>query len=283
MLAFAFLMIIGVFTATAAELKLDDGSVIRGEILSLTDSVVAVRTQSLGDVLVMRSRIVAGLDESDSPSSPPIRGERYRQDPAGYALFFLPTAFTPPQGTKTFRDFELFFLNFGYSPTSSTVVSGGFLFPITTEFQLLTLGVKQQLFQTQTGTAMAITGNITIPVSDDAEGSLYNGNLLFSHRVAEGRYEDAFGVHAALGYWKGTESEEGAFTLGAGAEVRLTANAKFIAEYYGPTEEPEVGFMTLGFRLHGDKLSADIAGVRPLEAEGGDFLFFPLLVVNYRF
>lgn len=49
-------------------------------------------------------------------------------------------------------------------------------------------------------------------------------------------------------------------------------------------EEESIGVLTLGFRLHGTRLSADIAGFRPVVDAGmGDLLFYPLLNVGYRF
>jgi hypothetical protein len=49
-------------------------------------------------------------------------------------------------------------------------------------------------------------------------------------------------------------------------------------------EESEVGVFTIGFRLHGTRLSADIAGFRPVTDEDmGDLFLYPLLNVGYRF
>ena len=62
------------------------------------------------------------------------------------ALFFLPTAFLPPAGSFTFRDFELFFMTLGYSPSARTAISAGLLFPVSSEVQVLTTGIKQNLW-----------------------------------------------------------------------------------------------------------------------------------------
>src|SRR5690606_13345266 len=114
------------------------------------------------------------------------------------------------------------FLNLGYSPTSTTVVSAGALFPITTEFQLLTFGFKQQVARFGDAAA-AVTGNVTIPVAEDSDGALLNGSAIVSWRGRSELYEDAFGLHAVVGYWKSTDSDEGRPALGAGMEVRLGA------------------------------------------------------------
>jgi hypothetical protein len=68
----------------------------------------------------------------------------------------------------------------------------------------------------------------------------------------------------------------------------LTPSAKFMVEYLSAAPfdpgESGVGLLTIGFRLHGTRLSADIAGFRPVVDEDLDgLLFYPLLNVGYRF
>jgi hypothetical protein len=45
------------FAATGAEIQLDDGSVIRGEIVTVRDSVYTIRSDSIGTVTVAASKI----------------------------------------------------------------------------------------------------------------------------------------------------------------------------------------------------------------------------------
>jgi hypothetical protein len=284
-LRFALTFLAAAASAPAADFRLDDGTVLKGEVVSLDDSVAVIRTTTLGEVRMRRARVVEGLPGSDparaaaSEAASPEQGRRAR-DPAGYALFFMPTAFTPEAGTVTFRDFELFFLAFGFSPTNTTVFSGGFLFPISSSVQVLSFGAKQQLYSSGSS-ALAVTGNVTLPILEDTddEEALYNANLVFSKRFGNTFHSDAVGLHAMAGTLSSTG--ETLAMLGLGSEFRLTRNAKFLAEIYGPFEEFDSALLTLGFRLHAERLSADIGGVRPLEAEG-DFLFFPMLVINYR-
>jgi hypothetical protein len=264
--------------ATAGELRLKDGTILRGDVVSTTDSTVVLLNPTFGKVTVARSRIVAGLD--DSTARAVTRVSRRGTDPAGYALFALPTAFMPPKGAGTFRDFELFFLTLGYSPTSTTSVTAGTLFPLVGSFGVLTLGVKQQLFEIA-GTATAVTGNLTLPL-EGPDGNIFNANALLGHRFAANGYEDALGVHAGYGFMDGPgEGLLGVY--GFGSEVRLGAHAKFIIEYVSAGEFVDGGLLNLGFRLHGERLSADIAGIRSLSAEGTDLLLIPLVIVNYRF
>jgi hypothetical protein len=291
--------------ALAAEIRLDDGSVVRGEIMERNDSTVVIVSEALGELRIPVRRVVDGLPA-------PIAAKDGRvtprdRDPSGQALFFLPTAFTPHQGAFTFRDFELLFLTLGYSPTDATSITLGALFPITSEFQLFTAGFKQQLVLSGDRTmAVALTGSFTKPVSDDVDGLdfLVNSNLVVSRRVPGGIFADAFGVHGALGYAGISYKEEtydydclcydterrweDNLSFGGGAEARLTPNAKFMVEYLNAfpftPEESGIGVFTIGFRLHGTRLSADIAGFRPVTDEDmGDLFLYPLLNVGYRF
>jgi hypothetical protein len=305
-----FFALIGSSPISAADIKLVDGTVLRGEMISESDSSVTIRTPSLGDLTVPTASIAVGalsepLPADSSPATPRARPRR-DTDPSGHALFFLPTAFVPPRGTTTFRDFELFFLTFGHSLTNSTVMTAGFLFPVTSEFQILTAGFKQQLWVSNAAHgAVALTGNLTVPLEKGpgSEGFLVNSNLVASRRFSSGAFPDAFGFHGGFGYAGVAESREyydydtyeyrtrwewnDNISWGGGLEARLTANSKFMAEILSAipfdVHTDNIGLLTMGIRLHGERLSADIAGFRPLSEAGDSFLFWPLLNIGYRF
>ncbi len=290
--------------ALSVELRLEDGSVVRGELMERNDSVVVVLTESLGELRIPARRVVGGLPESPDPEKASMTPRD--RDPSGHALFFLPTAFTPHRGAFTFRDFELLFLTLGYSATDATSFTLGGLFPITSEFQLFTFGAKHRLWISENrDLAAALTASFTKPVSDASDGLDYlvNGNLVVSRRFSDERFTDAFGLHGALGYagisYKDERFDYDCFcdrskrrwednvSFGFGGEIRLTPNAKLMAEYLSAApfnpEEDGIGVMTIGFRLHGTRLSADIAGFRPVGEDAGDLIFLPLLNVGYRF
>lgn len=251
----------------------------------------------------MKTSELVDAPPADPVPVQPLRVAR-RIDPSDQALFFLPTAFTPPKGSFTFRDFELLFLTLGFAPTGSTSLTGGFLFPVTSEVQLLTLGFKQGLWMDPGArTAVALTGSITKPFGEFAEdaGFLVNSNLVASHRlpIMGVAATDGAGIHAAVGYLGASSKKERSdgssrtdwsdnFSLGAGAEARLTDHAKLMVEFltaapFDADNDIEGGLLTLGFRLHGERLAADIAGLRPTGEDMGDLFLWPLLVVSYRF
>ena len=212
----------------------------------------------------------------------------------------MPTAFTPSKGTVVFRDFELLFLTLGFSPTDWTSITVGAMFPVTSEFNLLTAGFKQQLIRgPENKSALAITGNITFPTGSSNSDNFYyvNTNLIGSIRPAP-----EAGFHFALGYagvsakdevynsanntYTTERKFEGVKSYGLGGDFVLTPNVKFIAEIIGGgllDKMDNLSILTVGFRLHGKKISADIAGIRPLNKDSGDLIFWPLVTIGYHF
>ncbi len=282
-LAALLLLLVVPSTASATQtIRLNDGTVLRGTVVSENDSLVVVNTEELGRVTIKRSRIVQAPERGGDGRS------RYTDaDPIGHTLVLMPTAFLPPKGTVVFRDFELLFLTLGYSPTATTSVVAGAMFPISADFNALTFGVKQGLYQdAEARNAVAVVGNVTVPVGREINdaGFLWLVNAVASHRVKPG-----FGVHAAAGGVgvQGRGASEQSLSLAAGFDVRLTGHVKLLGEVLrgGTSFDPgsSLTLANIGIRLHGDRLSADIAAMRPLDEGLGDFLFIPLINVGYRF
>lgn len=269
-------------------IRLDDGTVLRGEIRRQNDSIVEIESENMGLVKVKRKHIVSS-PVNDSELGSRRRMSRIDLDPIGHTLLLLPTAFTPPKGSLVFRDFELVFLTLGYSPTASTSIVGGAMLPLAPDFNAATLGIKQQLWLSgDRATAFAVTGNVTVPFGSEVNdaGFLWLANGVASHRFVRG-----FGVHAALGGVGAQGRGEGvqSFSLGLGTDVRVNDNFKIIGEYLrgGTSFDPsgKLALASLGVRLHGERISADIAAVRPVEGEIslGDLWFVPLVNIGYRF
>jgi hypothetical protein len=291
---FALLALCGALLASPASsasaetkqtLHLNDGTVLRGTVTAETDTTVTMETDELGRVVIKRSRI--SMLPVREPLAKPARLSMEDADPIGHALVLMPTAFLPPQGSVVFRDFELLFLTLGYSPTATTSVVAGAMFPVSDEFNALTVGVKQGVYQNETATnALAVVGNVTVPVGRniDEAGFLWLANFVGSHRFKPG-----FGVHAAVGGvgLQGKGASEQSLSLAVGADYRLTSNVKFLGEVLrgGTSFDPgsSLTLINVGFRLHGERLSADICATRPLGDNIGDLLFIPLINVGYRF
>ena len=270
------------FTAAFCdELRLKDGSVLRGDLVYASDSVVVFRAGELGEVRVNPAQI-----EGEAVPSPEARRQPGQdEDPSGQALFFMPTAFTPPKGSVVFRDFELLFLTLGYSPTNTTSIVAGAMLPFTSEFNAVTLGVKQGLYQKANG-AIALAGNVTIPISNEINEAAF---LWLLNAVASYRFADQIGVHVAAGGigLQGSGEHTQSLSMGFGTDVRLFPHLKFIGEvlHGGTTFDPgsDGTLVDFGIRIYGERLSADIAGVRSLDDNMGDLWFLPLVSIGYRF
>lgn len=270
--------------ATAFEvIRLDDGTVIRGEVISRTDSTVEIESENMGRVKV-RTKHILSSPIHDSELLPPRKAAQLDPDPIGHTLMLMPTAFTPPKGSIVFRDFELLFLTLGYSPTNTTSIVAGGLFPVSTEFNAFTFGIKQGLYQKANG-AIAVAGNITVPMGSGINDA---GYIWLLNGVGSYRFADKVGIHIAAGGIgaQGRNANAQGFSLGLGSDIRLGSHVKLLAEvlHGGTTFDPGSSgtLINLGLRIHGDRLSADIGGMRPLE-NTGDLLFIPLLSVGYRF
>lgn len=327
--AYLLLMAFSILSVTvtyAVPIKLVDGSIIEGEIVRRDDSTVTLRSSSLGDLRVRLNQVakitavgadtLAQASRADTLGHSPAKpissagstseavGTQGSGSPADQALFFMPTAFTPKKGTVSFRDFELLFLTLGFSPTNTSSITGGFLFPLSSDVQVLTVGVKQRLWMAEDGhAALAVTANYTNPIGNlaDTYTGIFNSNLVASYRLpfADDPKLDGTGAHLALGYLGGSAVQdnypgnksthwERTYSFAAGAEARMSPYSKMIVEYlsgapFDPKNDFNGGILTLGVRLHGNRLSADIAGMRPItDSDLGSFVFWPLLIVTYR-
>ena len=71
--------------------------------------------------------------------------QQYR--PGDQELFFMPTAYTMPEGQAYFADYEVFLLNIMYAPTNSTHLGLTTLFPVSKDFlETVTVSAKQRFF-----------------------------------------------------------------------------------------------------------------------------------------
>jgi hypothetical protein len=265
-------------------IRLNDGTVIRGEVISRNDSIVEVESENMGRVKIKKKNIVSSpVQDTELKSRERVAG--IDPDPIGHTLLLMPTAFTPPKGSLVFRDFELLFLTLGYSPTNSTSVVAGAMLPFTSEFNALTMGVKQGLYQKANG-AVAVVGNVTVPLSSGIDET---GFIWLVNAVASYRFDDRLGVHVAaggIGAQGGGERSAQGFSAGLGADLRVSNHVKLLTEvlYGGTTFDPGSSgtLVNFGIRLHGERISADIGGVRPIE-DMGSLLFIPLISIGYRF
>jgi hypothetical protein len=216
---------------------------------------------------VLSFSLAANAQDAAEPDSFPMK-----YMPGDHELILMPTAYTMEQGEAYFSNYELFFLNFTYSATSTTHIGVFFLFPVTTAFlETLTLGVKQNYFRSEYFQG-ALWGTYTL------KNSLYTvGNVFSIGSMNKANF------HVGFGY-AGEESGN-IFLYLIGGKVQLSNRISGLVEYTNAKELLEQdfnGLISIGIRFRGESSAWELAGIRPLESTG-EFLFFPLLKATFYF
>lgn len=287
-----------------AEIQLDDGTKIKGIVVHHTDTVVVMKTALMGEVTIAKSNIRSIYESRTGEALPrdtirietaSIELQKWPIDNSGYSLLFMPTAFMQPAHSVYFRDRELLFMNVDFSlfPRGSFTV--GCLFPITFDFQMLTFGTKIQLLAstTQAGTiAIAAAGNAAVPMFTDVP--YWSAGCVMSYRSLSGR----LGIHGILGI-QGSKtgrvdflySEESNTSwdrnmlYAVGTEGQITSRSKLIVELfnYAPFQETaDINYLSFGFRIFGERLSADIGAITPMKKELAGVLLIPYVSVAFQ-
>lgn len=187
--------------------------------------------------------------------------------PGDHELFFMPTAYTMEQGRAYFSDYELFFLNFTYAPTSSTHIGAFILFPITSSFgESFSIGAKQNYYKSQYFQG-ALWGSFT----------LEDGFYTFGNVFSIGEKSKSIHIGAALA--GETETNDNSFILLIGGRLDFSDMVTGIVEYTTAAElldQDFKGILSFGIRFRTESTAWELAAVRPL-ASTGDLLFLPFL------
>ncbi|MBK7703076.1 MAG: hypothetical protein IPI34_09420 [bacterium] len=250
------------------EVLLGDGTLLTGRILEELADRIVFETDALGRLEIPRTSIVRlarGVERTGALS-----------DPDYNSLMFCPTPATLARGDSYFRDFELFFLNYGAAVSDALNLSVGTLFPVSSEVLMVSLGGKLRLTDRETQpVGLALTGSYT--------------------RLEEVRF-GAVGVVAGVGdrrrslnlavnqAFDDDGDTELAFILGA--DVQSSRRGKVFAEYMSSAslladEDADLeGFLNLGLRLFGESHSFSLSGFRPLTDDSSSFIAFPMLMYS---
>lgn len=303
------------FVALQAQVVLQDSSVIHGKVVEFNDSTLTLKNDYIGTIVVPKRYLldnyIASADRSGTPEktiSPNDDGSVVIADDPNTNLVFVPTARTCKKGVFDFKDFELLFLTLSYSPTSTTILSGGFLFPVSSDLQLYSFAVKQQLYASSSGMfSAALMGQITKPVGNDDINYFWN-----SFAIASFQPSSLFSLHGCL-LFSGAEIQQyrlmvtedswdeektkpvvnTSFNYMFGMELVPTRHSKFIIEFFDNLgvlssfndSDEESYFLNFAVRLFWKSISVDIAGLRPI-VPGNDFgslILIPCVNISYRF
>ena len=191
-----------------------------------------------------------------------------------HELCLMPTAYTMPAGSTYFTDYELFFLNFTFAPTNRTHVGFFTLFPVTTDFlQTFSVGAKQNYVKKENLESAA-----WFAYTPEIEG-INIGNVVSISK-------EKSSLHLGISAIKGFDAKKWEYLYMLGGMLDISERTAFIAEYGSSSSMIESefnGLMLLGIRFKGNKVAWDIAGVRPLLEDTGDFLFFPFIKATVYF
>ena len=190
-------------------------------------------------------------------------------------LLLMPTAYTMPRGKAYFSDYELFFLDFHYAPTSRSHIGAFVLFPVTTEFiNTLTLQYKHNILRAQK-VQSAFWGAFNPKTNFFTIGNVmsFGGKKSNLHIALNG-----------LNVLDNSLDDHGWFLMYmAGFQTRLSKRTSFMAEYMnmGYTGDDlfveSSGIFSFGFRFRAKTMSWELGAIRPIDADDSELFLLPLL------
>ena len=261
---------------TPVIVHLVDESVVRGELVSLDEDHVVVDSKSLGRVTIAK-RFVRSIEYPEDSTEVDAKQIWKRAENDYNSVMLGPTPETLPARTAYFRNFELFILNFGYAITDDLNVSFGMLFPVSSSFQMVSLGFKYRIVSREDfpfGFAVAATGSLIDETSfATVSGIAGIGNR---HRSLN------LSVHQPF---VENNSDAPAFFIVSG-DLQVAGSVKLLGEYGNSgdavfSDEDFSGFMNVGLRIFGDSSSFSLTGFRPLTIDDADgFIAFPLAMYS---
>jgi hypothetical protein len=264
------------------EIRLSDGTLLRGRIASEDDGYVVVESELLGRLTIERVHVesVVEVEETSLRSAPEAsqhRDDPGRRDPDRNTIMLGPTPETLPAGTAYFRNFELFILNFGFAPSDILNLSIGTIFPVTSELRSLSVGIKLRLTSREKhglGLAVAASGTTL-----DQEKF---GSIIGIIGIGDAEKSLNLSVHRTF-----TDGEGVTFFI-AGGDVLAGNGFKLFAEYGNSTDavlsdEDFTGLVNVGFRIFGERTSFSLSGFRPLAEDTGSFIAFPVAMYSRHF
>ncbi|HQO08982.1 MAG TPA: hypothetical protein PLK90_01015 [Clostridiales bacterium] len=274
-----FILIISLCSYSKKIIELKNGESIKCEIISEENDILTVVSDTFGEMKINRSdiKLIKDLDERT--------GYRY-DDPNHCSLLFMPSAETNPKGTWYVSDYELLFMNVGYSPIDDLHISTGFIFPIVPEMITegpFSLGFKYRTMSEPYKMNMSVMGSYTA-ILEEADFGLITYGTAFNYYLSPRSTANLYfgGITTSK-----TGGKESIFSFGLALTFRTSESSKFIVEYLngGMFDEIETnGIFIFGVRFFGERISADIAGVKFLDISGSEpWFFIPLLSLTYHF
>jgi hypothetical protein len=271
-----FIFAMPVFAKKIIELK--SGERITCEVVSEDAGILTVISDTFGEMKIKREDI-KNISELDDRT-----GYKY-DDPNHNSLLFMPSAETNPKGTKYISSYELFYINTGYAPVENLHISLGFLFPIVPEMITegpVSIGVKYRTVTEPYKFNMSVMGSYTTVFQHSDIGLITYGtayNYYFDSKTTANLYFGGLTTTKTAGM-------ESIFSFGLGLTFRTSESSKFLVEYLNGGMFDEIvtdGIILFGLRFFGERISADLAGIKFLDISGSEpWFLIPLVSLTYH-
>ena len=234
------------------------------------------------------------------PGTPPPAEERdvdegVVQDANSGRNWLVPTALTPPEGTWSFSDFQLFFASLGYAVTDRFTLSATVLMPIIEDMPFFGFAsVKGQVIRSG-NVRGAIQGNVMFASEGDSSVTAASLGGVVTMCIDPQCHSHLTGYLAA-GFGLDFEDEQSSvpFIAAAAAVFRVGRHIKFVFEadtafIAGEIDEAANGFLGwYGVRFTGKHVGVDLGFAKPIctgdtDCEVDEFpMGFPFLAFTYR-
>lgn len=250
-------------------ITMNDGSVLKGRIVDEDQDKVVLETP-FGRLDVPRDEIDL-IERTDSHGRTQFEGQH---DPDTNSIFLTPTPETKGHGAY-FRNYMLFFVNWGLAVHENVDVTVGTFLPITGDFEWLSAGIKWRLFSRE---------EHRVGVAVIANGNWIGGTQSGSIGAVVGVGDDDRSFNVAVGNFV-YEDNDPATAILVGTDARVGRRTKVLFEYATTSDaidEDFKGLINVGIRWYGTSMSFSLTGFRPL-ADSGDIAFLPLAMFSLHF
>lgn len=249
---------------TVYEVGLADGSMIIGRITEVDPQRVVIMTVGGGTLEIGRTQIRS----IRTATGRVVGGQYWQADPADTRLYFTATGRTLEAG-EAYIGTYLIVLPFAAAGLTDRIMVYGGAPIFFGELEPYYVGGKVQVVRTPS--VKASIGTLAFGVDDDLAGIAF-GVGTFGSEIA------AFSAGIGFFYSGDDVANEPAFMIGG--EARVSRRMKLITENYILPEAVGALFSG-GFRLIGDRFSAEIGVFGGASGDGEVGCCFPLINFNY--
>jgi hypothetical protein len=235
-----------------------------------------------------------GTPAAPGPSVPSTVDPGTLEDANSGRVAIMPTALTPPAGTFSFEDWELFLVSVSYAVTDQLVITGTTMIPVTDQLYWGFLSAKLQVLRAGRLRLAAQAGVLAVTANgDDSSDSTSAFDLggVATLCLDDGCFSHLDGAVAAGFAQQGDSSVPVGFMGGlvakVGRHVRLVAEAD-TAHMFGDISGQANGLLAwYGLRFTSSDIGVDLELVKPLcggdDCDSSAFpLGFPFVTFSYR-